>query len=94
LNGKAISIESFFSQDGKDCDHVLNHLSGEGRRARFFLVKEEEVILFPKYSKRGKLKQIGKIGSSGFDDLLDLNARTDRINGRPKHVQIFKNQPQ
>jgi hypothetical protein len=56
LKGNALLIDRFFPQDGKDFDHVPHYLLGERRGTRFFLVKEEEEILFPKYSKGGEVK--------------------------------------
>ena len=34
-----------------------------------------------------------KIVSGRFDDLLNLKAHADRIDGRAEDIQIFKNQP-
>jgi hypothetical protein len=72
-------IPWFFSQDREDPYHILCHLLGKSRRARFLFIEVESGTLFPENPKRRELKEVGEIVSCRFHNPFHLEACVDSI---------------
>jgi hypothetical protein len=93
LERYAAEIIRFLSQDGEDSRHVPGHLLREGRGTGLLLEEIKARFGLPEDPEGGEFEQVGQIVPGRFDDLLDLEARIDRIDDRTEDIQILKDQP-